>query len=360
MNIEVLIYMYALICLALIAFDGMWLVIKYIKTKKMIRSEANYDQIIKDHLFQISRDQDVNKKNLKVMTKKLAHIDELKAFDLALQKHQRSNNIEPYIFYLGKIFADLSKKYEKQESINKAYFAYVIACHATHLKSSRITISEQMITYLDDKSVYCRENTLQALYQFGDEDYVVRALKILDNRGVYYNSKLLSDGLFAFSGNHEKLSLKLLELFPLFNQSMQIAIINYLKLTDLDFRTHLFEILIEEKANNELRFALIRYYGKHYYEPAKNILLEFLLGKNNKEWEFAALSARALSIYQEPQVVQALKKALSNKNWYVRFNGASSLVEMKASKQELQDIMDGNDRYAKEILQYSFDYKKLR
>ena len=116
-----------------------------------------------------------------------------------------------------------------------------------------------MIAYLDDKSVYCRENALRVLYQFGDGDYVVRALKILDNRGVYYNSKLLSDGLFAFSGNHEKLSAELLELFPLFNQSMQIAIINYLKLIDLDFRADLFEILIDKKVNNELRFALIRY-----------------------------------------------------------------------------------------------------
>ena len=46
MNIEVLIYMYALICLALIGFDGMWLVIKYVKTKKITKSEADYYQII--------------------------------------------------------------------------------------------------------------------------------------------------------------------------------------------------------------------------------------------------------------------------------------------------------------------------
>lgn len=216
-----------------------------------------------------------------------------------------------------------------------------------------------MIAYLDDKSVYCRENALRVLYQFGDGDYVVRALKILDNRGVYYNSKLLSDGLFAFSGNHEKLSAELLELFPLFNQSMQIAIINYLKLIDLDFRADLFEILIDKKVNNELRFALIRYYGKHHFKPAKNILLGFLSGNNNEEWEFAALSARALSIYEEKKVADALKKALSDKNWYVRINAGSSLCQMKVCQGEVQDIMNGDDRFAREVLQYNIDRMKV-
>lgn len=357
MNIEILIYIYALICIALIGFDCLWSIIKYFKIKQIQRSETKFYELIEDHLNQIHKGKDIEKKQSKSLVSKLKNVDELKAFHLALQKHEDRNSIDQYMMKFGKILTELSKKYEQQRSINKAYFAYVISQHSIYLQSAKVSISEYMIGYLYDKSVYCRENALHALYQFGDEVNVVRALKILDSRGVYYNSKLLTDGLYSFKGNHEKLSLRLLETFPAFQELMQISIINYLKLIDVDFSSSLFVLLSNTELNPEIRFALIRYFGKHTYSPAKEILLRFLKQNKNDEWELSALSARALSNYEDEQVIEALKSALTSKNWYVRLNAASSLCEMNINEQDILDIINGDDRFAREILQYSLNIK---
>lgn len=357
MNIEILIYMYALLCIALIGFDCLWSLISYFKNKRIKKVEAELYKKIEDQLNKVTSVSESEKSSIKHLTKKLKNVDNLKAFHLALDKYKDDNGIELYLPQLRKIFALLAAKYEKQQSINKAYFAYVVSQYPITTGETDRLISEVLISYLYDKSVYCRENALQALYRFGDEENIIRAVKILDNRKVYYNSKLLTDGLYSFKGSHEKLSIKLLENFSFFHEPMQVAIINYLKLINIDLSEMLFGLLIDKNLNNEIKFALIRYYGKYYFAPAKKVLINYLRQKNSEEWEFAALSARALSRYQDRHVIDVLKSSLSSRNWYVRLNAASSLCEMNVSEEEFWDIINGNDRFAREILQYTFSIR---
>lgn len=350
--------MYALLCLALIGFDCLWSLIIYFKNKRIKKLEDEFSKKFEDQLNKITSVSEIEKSHVKYLTKKLRNVDNLKAFHLALEKFKDNNGTEPYLMQLGKIFVLLAAKYEKQDSINKAYFAYVMSQYPITFAETANSISEILISYLYDKSVYCRENALQALYQIGDEENIIRAIKILDNRKVYYNSKLLTDGLYSFKGNHEKLSIKLIENFSFFHEPMQVAIINYLKLININLSEMLFGLLIDKKLNNEIKFALIRYYGKHYFEPAKRVLIGYLLQKNTEEWESAALSARALSRYEDRDVIDILKSSLSSRNWYVRLNAASSLCDMNVSDDEYFDIINGNDRFAREILQYTFGIKK--
>ncbi|MEO1815577.1 MAG: HEAT repeat domain-containing protein [Acetobacterium sp.] len=358
MNIEILIYMYALLCLSLIGFDCLWALLSRLRNRRIKKVEAEFSKKFEDQLDKITSVSEIDNSQMKYLTKKLKNVDNLKAFHRALEKYNDNNRIEPYLRQLGKLFVLLAAKYEKQQSINKAYFAYVVSQYPINFAETAKSISEILISYLYDKSVYCRENALMALYQFGDEENILRAVKILDNRQVYYNSKLLTDGLFSFKGSHEKLSIKLLENFSYFHAPMQLTIINYFKLTNVDLRGMMFGLLIDKNLHNEIKFALIRYYGKHYFEPAKKVLIDYLLQKNSEEWEFAALSARALSRYEERQVIDVLKSSLSSRNWYVRLNAASSLCEMNVSEDEFLDIINGKDRFAREILQYTFSIRK--
>ena len=55
-----------------------------------------------------------------------------------------------------------------------------------------------------------------------------------------------------------------------------------------------------------------------------------------------------------------LKKDLGSANWYIRFNAAKSLETFHLTYLELSDVMDGNDRYAREILQYRMDLANSR
>ena len=43
----------------------------------------------------------------------------------------------------------------------------------------------------------------------------------------------------------------------------------------------------------------------------------------------------------------------------MRVNAAQSLEQLEVTYLELQDIFDGSDRYAREMLQYRFDQREL-
>ena len=73
----------------------------------------------------------------------------------------------------------------------------------------------------------------------------------------------------------------------------------------------------------------------------------------------AIVSAAVLDRYPGKDTVAALKRALCHRNWYVRYNAASSLVRLGASQAELQDVFEGNDAFARDILQYMLEEKEM-
>ncbi|EJW93539.1 hypothetical protein EVA_18353, partial [gut metagenome] len=77
-------------------------------------------------------------------------------------------------------------------------------------------------------------------------------------------------------------------------------------------------------------------------------------------WEYAAISATALSNYPGEQTIKALKGAMNNPSWYIRLNAAKSLESFHLTYQDLIDVMDGKDRYAREILQYQMDLEQAK
>ena len=56
---------------------------------------------------------------------------------------------------------------------------------------------------------------------------------------------------------------------------------------------------------------------------------------------------------------ERLKRNLSSRNWYIRFNASKSLERMGLTYLDLIDVMEGHDRYATEILRYRFDIRNL-
>lgn len=65
-------------------------------------------------------------------------------------------------------------------------------------------------------------------------------------------------------------------------------------------------------------------------------------------------------MYPGPQTLEILKKETSSKNWYVRHNAAKSLAVLNTDRDALADILQGNDRYAKEMLEYQLDEVKAQ
>ena len=77
-------------------------------------------------------------------------------------------------------------------------------------------------------------------------------------------------------------------------------------------------------------------------------------------WELQTACISALAVYPGPQTLEILKKETSSKNWHVRRNAAKSLAVLNTDRDALADILQGNDRYAKEMLEYQLDAVKAQ
>ena len=58
-------------------------------------------------------------------------------------------------------------------------------------------------------------------------------------------------------------------------------------------------------------------------------------------------------------VLAALLAALSDHNWYVRYNAAESLVFMGLGETSCAAVLEGPDPYAADILRYMLDRRRL-
>ena len=125
-------------------------------------------------------------------------------------------------------------------------------------------------------------------------------------------------------------------------------------------RQEFLQILADGSRDDELRFSSIRYFGKYPCESAFPLLIDFAQRPQNQRWEYAAISVTSLASYPGERTIEVLKKALNSSNWYVRFNAAKSLETFHLTYLELSDVMESNDRYAREILQYQMDLDNVR
>jgi hypothetical protein len=146
--------------------------------------------------------------------------------------------------------------------------------------------------------------------------------------------------------------------FNKFSLEYQVAFIDFFRFAGENLKYKLKDILIQKDTNKELVCALLRYYRKYPVEEYKNIILSWLNPPKSDDWECISLAASALGKYPGVDTVNALKSQLTLKYWYVRRNAAHSISELNVEKDVLIDILDGNDRYAKEQLIYQLNYKK--
>ena len=207
--------------------------------------------------------------------------------------------------------------------------------------------------------MFVRQNALHTLYTSDNGEAILTAMLRMQEMKIKHNNKLIADGLMLFHGDRAHLASYLWKEFGSFDVSTRVAIVNFIKMSTLDYSEKFLKLLKDKHSHKEIRLAVIRYFGRIAYAPAGQYLVE-LLRQKNSEWEYRAIAATALSAYKCDEVVEALKEALSSDNWYVRFNASESLVGMDVKYMDLVDIYNGSDRYAREILEYKVETERLK
>ena len=236
--------------------------------------------------------------------------------------------------------------------MKKAYYAYMISKYSFLDDDFESKIAKVLVNYTLDPSVYCRENSLKALYSMKNIQTIVEAYLAMNSNKINHNTKLVTDGLLSFKGDKVALAEELWKHHVDFNVQYQVAFIDFVRMITDKFCDRFYEILTENKTDNEVKYSIIRYFRKYRYKPIKEYLYYVINNQKDISWEYAALAASALDNYPCVETNTVLKEALTSSNWYVRYNAADSLLNLGLTYPELKDIYKGSDRFAKEMIEY--------
>jgi len=356
MNVEILIYAYLAICLAMIAFNIASALALRMNDPKASKKSDGFSKTVLKQLESGGADE----RHRRYLRKKLRHINYLMELDGILEGlfDEKPDEVRRYVETLSPVFVYLTLEYSRKNQLQAAYYPYIIKKYrlftGTHIKA----VVDMLTHMVQNSSLYCRENALQALYNIGDAGSVVNALKLLDGSGYYHNPRMITDGLLEFTGDREELDRRLWACFGELNAPLQLALMEYFRFDSGRHAEKMLEVMTDSSADLDLRLAAIRYFAKYSYEPAREALYSFACD-TSPEWEYRAIAATALAEYPAPKTERILRELLFDRNWYVRYNAADSLERLGVEYDELIDIFEGDDRYASEMLRYRFDRKKL-
>lgn len=357
MKIEVMIYVYIAICISMIAYNIIYVFILKHREKNLISNSEKFQKIICVEIEKIKAGETVCEKHKDFLCKKLDRTAGITAFDKALEGIYKNEPeaTQKYLVDTFSVFEFLTHRYISKDTIKIAYFPHILHKYdiLKHYESDRL--KDALLELLRSVNVYCRENTIKAIYGMQNPDTVVQALKILDKNLTFHHPKLICDGLLTYKGDKDVLKNKLFDAFKDFSVQMRVNILNYLRFGNVRCDSQMLEILKNEKEDNEIRFSAIRYFEKFPNDEARPVLQGIAENLEGKIWEYQAIATSALKSYPDDTTYRILVKNLSNSNWHVRQNSAVSCEKLGYSYYDLIGVFDGDDRYAREMMRYHLD-----
>lgn len=313
------------------------------KTKKEIKGE------ILKQLNCIKSDEAISKMDIASIREKLKQKHYIRAFNAILKEFNKDKNNHKYIKIYMENFEDIItinvKKYRKKDNILKTYLATLLG----EYRISNYEISEFLLECINTKSIYLRITALESIARIGNISTFKRAIEYISKENNYINNKVFTDILNQFGGDKYYLDKYLINNLKNFSENIQKVVIEHFKNNKTDFVKEDLLNYLNDNMNKEVSISIIKYFSVIKYEKSKEKIIELL---NNKDWEFRAVCATALKNYKCKESKNALTKSIKDKNWYVRYNSAITILEF-SDDDLINSILYENDKYAKDILFYA-------
>lgn len=363
MRVEVMIYIYGAVCVSMIVFNLIYNLLLKSSEPRLNRRSQTLARQVEAQIARVREGAMVEEAHRTYLRRKLRRVRNLVAFDRVLKplvQNESDAGVRKYLEQIQSVALYLGLVYRKRDNTQAAYFTYILSLYMLQKHLPFQSIQEVLLDYVAKDNLYCRVNGLQALYAFGNVEHILTALRLQDQGDIFLHEKILTEGLLSFTGDHDALIGQLWEQLSTFSTHTQLAILNYIRFQSGNYARQMFEIMEHERADKELRLAAIRYFGRYPYAPALEPLLSFARDSDPLKWEYATVAVSSLAGYREPRVVEALKDALHSANWYVRYGAAGSLEALGVTYDDLSDIMNGNDRYAREMITYRLESRRLQ
>ena len=362
MKAEVIIYIYGGVCGSMILFNIFYNLLLKGSEPRMKRRIQKMEQLVAAQLRVLQATGQIEEKHRSCLRRKLRFTNWLIAFHYVVNERSDdpSSLLESYLQQIRPVILYLAMVYRDKAEDKAGYFTYFLFCYTQNRRQPVDSLQKILLDYMEKKNLYCRFNALKALYHLGSPEYIVKAMEIADDNTVFLHDKLITESLLTYTGDHKALIAHLWSRFLVFSPHMQLAILNYIRFCSGDYQKEMYEIMLQKDEDKELRIAAVRYFGKYFYPPAQEHLLSFLTDPDGTKWEFATVAAFSLAIYPGDEVVNALKQALHSANWYVRYSAAQSLERQNVDYSDMVDIAAGSDRYAREMMMYRLESRKLQ
>lgn len=323
------------------------------REKKVDKIEKEIREVIKKQLLKVTNNNKLSKDEILYVEKILKKNKSRQAFNRIIS--ELSNNqevkydISIFMYNFLEVIENEIKKYAKKDSIRKCYFIFNLGLY----KIDSFKIQNFLMECLNDKSIYVRYNALNSIANIGKGDKFIEALIYMSKNRIYINNKVFIEIIDKFKNSHE-INKELAKILNELNTKMQCLIINSFSKNKNDFFKEILLMKLKDESNREVRISIIKYFEENYYDEAHVELIKLLA---SKWWEERAIAAKSLSKYYSFEVENILKKSLKDKNWYVRLNSASSILENNCTEEIIEEVLNQEDMYAKEILLYVLQKK---
>lgn len=353
-KIENVLYFYSFVSISLILYN-----IIYIYSKNKAEEKHNYlvSKYINEYeknIIILKQEDNINKNYYKKLKRELRKVNNLLAFSDAMSQKKYTEDFKIYKKFIYDIFLDLYILYNKKTDMEKALFVYIVGNLKIEKEENRI-LDKRIINFLEKPSVYLVENIIKAFIVLGHKESLIQSLNILNFNKIYHNEKLISDGLLEYTGDKSELSRELWEYRHDWMIPYVISIIKFIKSIGCDFKEEFYNALTKEELDIEIKLELIRYFGKIKYDKVLDYLLDLIENDENIDNNLHIVIAITLSNYPSQRTINALKNGMKNSNWYIRNNSCVSFLALNPSQRDINDILNGNDKYAKDTLLYQLE-----
>ncbi len=366
MNVEIAVFSYTAICIALLISTAVLIPMRHFSNLALTKRNNKILRLVEQRVIALKDGNEISQDQIiaEMSEKRLSSLSELIAFTRSiesLRQEYSAEDVNRYCMNLMSVFDALSDKQMKKTVLYRTYFIYSLGMIYKDAGKVSKKINDFLIINIRTNSVYCRQNVLATCYSFGDVDQVARLMRIFNRTYNDYSARLISDGLVEFEGDKKGLADALIESYADFKPYLQLSVLNFIRFTQGGHNDMMLSILTDKDSNNEHIISAIRYFGKYQDERARTILESYLTPEQIElNPDAAAVSALSLATYPGGETFDILKSSLSSSDWYVRLNASISLERLGFDYQQMADVLSGDDRYAREIAYYRLEQYRQR
>lgn len=345
MTIVLEIYMWA--CGMLFLFNIGFLVVKNVRNSRLF--VHRFQEI--SFLQEIMEQDSLSRQEEQELLKKLKKVRNLVSLMNEVQKTELPKEKKREILA---IVLQLDETYQKRPLEEQAYYTYAVSCFPFEDTVLPKEVGYRFLHYLNSRSLYVFANTMLAVYQMGDEDILMQAIRKIDEREGFYHKKLFVDGLMQYRGDHKKLKETLEERFFTYRESTQEALLDYFRFQKTDVSALCLKILETVDGDKDLLYAAMRYFIRFPQKEAKQYFIRILEEPNERYWVKTMLAIQGLKEDDSDKIYDLIQPYSTNSNWYVRTAAVQYMHDAGMGKARLDEVLEKRDRYTIEKLLYAY------